>query len=324
MARRFYSSVAQRTTLADQVDATTGTFIVNGVTGWPANTPYTLLIDADTVNEEIVEVTARAGSTLTVVRGVDGSTGKPHDAGADVRHGVSARDFDEPNAFINGTGYRYNSTVYFTSNGTFTKADYPWLRAIRVRLVGAGGGGGGCLDTGATVAAIASGGGGGAYAESFITNISGLSASVTVTVGAGGAGGAAGNNNGTAGGNSSFGALVSANGGNGGTGSNAAAAPNFTAGGGGGASTGTGDLVIGGGLSTGQLIILNTFVYEDPGGGSHLGRFGTRNISAAGFNGTAGPSYGVGGGGGGNAQNQATARAGGAGGAGIVIVELYA
>jgi hypothetical protein len=97
MARRFYSSVAQRTTLADQVNATTGTFIVNGVAGWPANTPYTLLVDADTINEEIVEVTARGGSTLTVTRGVDGSTGKAHDAGADVRHGVSGRDFSEKN-----------------------------------------------------------------------------------------------------------------------------------------------------------------------------------------------------------------------------------
>jgi len=38
-------------------------------------------------------------------------------------------------------GYTYHSTVYFTSSGSFTKASYPWLRAIRVKVVGGGGGG---------------------------------------------------------------------------------------------------------------------------------------------------------------------------------------
>jgi hypothetical protein len=71
------------------------------------NTPYTLLIDSDTVNEEIIEVTNRSGTTITVVRGVDGSTAKAHDSGADVRHGVSGRDFDEPNAFVNGGNENY-------------------------------------------------------------------------------------------------------------------------------------------------------------------------------------------------------------------------
>jgi hypothetical protein len=97
MAKRFYSSIAERTTLASQVDDSTTTLIVTAVAGWPSSTPYTLLIDADTVNEEIVEVTSRSGTTLTVTRGVDGSSGKAHDSGADVRHGVSARDFSEKN-----------------------------------------------------------------------------------------------------------------------------------------------------------------------------------------------------------------------------------
>jgi hypothetical protein len=101
MARRFYSSVAQRTTLAASVDGTTTTFIVNAVVGWPSSFPYTLLIDEDTINEEIVEVTGRSSTTLTVVRGQDGTAGTAHSAGASVRHSVSARDFDEPNAYIN-------------------------------------------------------------------------------------------------------------------------------------------------------------------------------------------------------------------------------
>jgi hypothetical protein len=97
MARRFYSSTAQRTTLAAAVNDTTTTFIVNAVTGWPGSFPYTLLIDEDTINEEIVEVTGRSGTTLTVVRGLDGTPGVAHASGASVRHGVSARDFAEKN-----------------------------------------------------------------------------------------------------------------------------------------------------------------------------------------------------------------------------------
>lgn len=104
MARRYYSSIAQRTTLSSGIDDTTTTVGVVAVTGWPASFPYTIIIDQDTLNEEVVTVTNRSGTTLTVTRGSDGTTAVAHDAGATVNHGVSARDFDEPNAFINGTG----------------------------------------------------------------------------------------------------------------------------------------------------------------------------------------------------------------------------
>jgi hypothetical protein len=101
MARRYYSSIAARTTLAADINDSTTTMAVTAVVGWPGSFPYTLIIDQDTVNEEIVEVTARSGTTLTVVRGVDGSTAIAHLAGGAVNHGVSARDFNEPNAFLN-------------------------------------------------------------------------------------------------------------------------------------------------------------------------------------------------------------------------------
>jgi hypothetical protein len=104
MARRYYSSIAAQTTLSAGIDSSTSTVPVTAVSGWPSSFPYTLLIDKDTVNEEIVSVTGRTGVTLTVTRGVDGSSGIAHSAGANVQHGVSARDFDEPNSFINGTG----------------------------------------------------------------------------------------------------------------------------------------------------------------------------------------------------------------------------
>ena len=101
MARRYYSSTAARTTLAAGINSSVTTVGVNAVTGWPASFPYTIIIDQDTINEEVVEVTARVGTTLTVTRGVDGTTGVAHSAGAAVNHGVSARDFDEPNAHVN-------------------------------------------------------------------------------------------------------------------------------------------------------------------------------------------------------------------------------
>lgn len=101
MARRYYSSTAVRTTLASSVSNVATSMVVNAVTGFPASTPYTLIVDQDTASEEVVEVTARSGTTLTVTRGVDGTTATSHSSGASVNHGVSARDFDEPNAFLN-------------------------------------------------------------------------------------------------------------------------------------------------------------------------------------------------------------------------------
>ena len=101
MVRRYYSSTAARTTLSADISNVAVTIGVTAVSGWPASFPYTIIIDQDTINEEVVTVTARAGTTLTVTRGVDGTTGVAHSAGAAVNHGVSARDFDEPNAFLN-------------------------------------------------------------------------------------------------------------------------------------------------------------------------------------------------------------------------------
>lgn len=121
MARRYYSSIAQRTTLASSVSDVATTMVVNAAVGFPASTPYTMIIDQDTVNEEVVTVTGRSGTTLTVTRGVDGTTAVAHSTGASVNHGVSARDFDEPNAFINGTDVVSNDMLVndsITINGS--------------------------------------------------------------------------------------------------------------------------------------------------------------------------------------------------------------
>ena len=104
MARRFYSSTAAPTTLTGPVNSSSGTFVVGATTGFPGSFPYTLIVDPDTASEEVVQVTAASGTTLTVTRGVDGTAGQSHNAGAVVKHGISARDFDEPNAHIQEGG----------------------------------------------------------------------------------------------------------------------------------------------------------------------------------------------------------------------------
>jgi len=209
-----------------------------------------------------------------------------------------------------GLGYRYVDQIRYTSNGTFVKANYPWLRAIRVRCVGGGGGGGGSEG----VAAGGSGGGGGAYAESFITDIAGLDASVTVTRGGGGAGTTGAGNNGEV---SSFGSLVTANPGGFGA-RNVVGQPG---------TTGVGDIIFAGtGGSIGSRDTTTTDSsrqWGGAGGSSHLGGGGAGQVPGAANNdGNPGGLYG--GGGGGARTDQSFNRTGGAGANGIVIVDLFA
>ena len=103
MPRRYYSSTAARTTLSSGINSSVTSITVASTSGFPASFPYTLIIDQDLVTEEIVTVTAASGTTLTVTRGVDGTSAVSHSASAPVNHGVSARDFDEPNAHVNDT-----------------------------------------------------------------------------------------------------------------------------------------------------------------------------------------------------------------------------
>jgi hypothetical protein len=97
---RYYSSVAIDTTLTGAVNSSGTSITVASVSGFPASYPYTLALSFDTSSEELVNVTAAAGLTLTVVRGQDGTTGTAHDAGAQVKHVASARDYREPQEHI--------------------------------------------------------------------------------------------------------------------------------------------------------------------------------------------------------------------------------
>jgi len=220
-----------------------------------------------------------------------------------------------------GRGYSYVQTVYFTSSGTFTKATYPWLRAVRIRLVGGGGGGGGCEGTSngdSTSVAKGGNGGGSGYAEAFVLESS-LSSSETVTVGAGGSGGSSGNNAGSNGGTSSFGSHCVAGGGDGGGGGAQDTHPIVVANGTAGAGT-TGDLLLEGNQGPPTLIMQSQIGFSYTGwsvfgNGQSTGIY--RNTGAS------GKDYG-GGGAGAASTGQNVARSGGTGGDGLVIVELYA
>jgi hypothetical protein len=223
---------------------------------------------------------------------------------------------------ISIAGYTYMGTAIFTSSGTFNRALYPNLRAIRVRVQAAGGAGGGAGATSAAMMSYGAGGGAGGYAESFITDLGLVGASQVVTVGAGGTGVA--NATGNSGGASSFGTLVAADGGAGGISKPNTALGGYLAGGVGGEGT-AGDLQLGGGGGNGGGALGN-FGNGGNGGTAILGGGGNTGGTAAGATGgagSAGKNYGGGGGGAFANSSNPTARVGGTGGPGVVLVELY-
>lgn len=92
---RYYSNTAVETVLTTGVNNSAESLLVDSVSGFPVSYPYTLVLDEGEVTEELVEVSAAAGTTLTVTRGVDNTAAATHSAGASVKHVTSARDFRE-------------------------------------------------------------------------------------------------------------------------------------------------------------------------------------------------------------------------------------
>jgi hypothetical protein len=102
---RYYSSIAQDTTLSASATAGQTTLIVTSTTGWPSSFPFTVAVDYNTGLEELCDVTNVIGLTLTVTRAVDGTTAVAHGVGAVVRHVITARDIrDAEQHIVNTTG----------------------------------------------------------------------------------------------------------------------------------------------------------------------------------------------------------------------------
>jgi hypothetical protein len=104
---RQYSSISVETTLASSINTTvttmtvatgTATALMGGVTLAGGNVDiFTIAIDPDTVNEEIVYVTQVSGDTLTISRGQAGTgtagvSGIAHTAGASIKHVLTSSD----------------------------------------------------------------------------------------------------------------------------------------------------------------------------------------------------------------------------------------
>lgn len=109
---RKYSSISQDTTLAAggisssattmTVASSTGNSLMGGITLTTGDT-FQIAIDPDTVNEELLYITAQSGDVFTVTRAVAGTSAVVHAAGATVRHVMSSDDLNWFNTTSPGT-----------------------------------------------------------------------------------------------------------------------------------------------------------------------------------------------------------------------------
>ena len=101
---RVFSSISVETILSASITSSqtsmvvatgTASALLGGAPLTPAGTyQFTLALDPDTVNEEIVFATFVSGDTFTIVRGRAGTSQITHASGATVRHVLTSNDLD--------------------------------------------------------------------------------------------------------------------------------------------------------------------------------------------------------------------------------------
>ena len=101
---RKYSSISVETTLASGISnsattmtvaAGTGSALMGGVTLAAGNVDqFTVALDVDTQNEEVVFITAVSTDTFTIVRGRAGTSAISHTGGATVKHVLTSDDLN--------------------------------------------------------------------------------------------------------------------------------------------------------------------------------------------------------------------------------------
>lgn len=117
---RYYSSTAQAMSLTGAINSSALTIGVNSVSGLPASYPFSLVLDVGLAAEEVVTVTGAAGTTLTIIRGEDGTAAQSHSTGAVVRHMMTARDLREPQQHIEASSGVHGIGVGASVVGTST------------------------------------------------------------------------------------------------------------------------------------------------------------------------------------------------------------
>ena len=149
---RKYSSISVETTLASGISNSatsmtvatgTGSALLGGVTLAAGNVDqFIVALDPDTVNEEIVFITAVSSDTFTIVRGQSGTSAISHSGGATVKHvlvsddlnfyttGVATANAAVPKSTVTTKGDILVATASSTvsrqplgTNGYFLKAD---------------------------------------------------------------------------------------------------------------------------------------------------------------------------------------------------------
>ena len=126
MTTRRYSSRSQQTTLNAALNSSATEMVVGSASILLAGTTpsagqtFTVAIDPDTALEEIVDIvspSAPGNNTLTIVRGLDGSTAVEHGVGAVVRHMIIGRDLRESNLHIEATAAYNDGTGTHSLHG---------------------------------------------------------------------------------------------------------------------------------------------------------------------------------------------------------------
>jgi hypothetical protein len=149
MATRKFSSISVATTLASSIGATgttitvatgTGSGLLGGVTLSAGNVDqFTLAIDPDTTNEEIVFATANSGDSFTITRGRAGSSAISHSAGATVQHVLTSDDlswFESNTSPVDSFAFSGSSSGTTTVQASAVASGTLTLPAVTDTLVG--------------------------------------------------------------------------------------------------------------------------------------------------------------------------------------------
>ena len=124
---RLYSSISVETTLASGISnvatsmtvaAGTGTSLLGGVT-INSGDQFTVALDPDTANEEIVFITASSTDTFTIDRQEAGTSAVAHSAGATVKHVLTSDDLTFYTTGVATANAAVPKTTLTTTGDTF-------------------------------------------------------------------------------------------------------------------------------------------------------------------------------------------------------------